>query len=143
MGNFRDYVATIISKIQGIRFWYSHLTTTWTEFCHFLTPQCVDSYYTLRVDKNRHFCFPPPPLSCPRSYSMSFWHSRIIEYSKIFFSIAHSKYCIYFVVLRRKLVFVSQCTFTTQVSPDLKKIAPLLKNVRSFSTGTGIYGHLV
>ena len=40
-----------------------HSTTTWTEFCHFLTlpPPCVDSFHTLSVDKNRHF-WPPPPL---------------------------------------------------------------------------------
>ena len=25
-----------------------HSTTTWTEFCHFLTPLCVDSLYTLK-----------------------------------------------------------------------------------------------
>ena len=41
-----------------------HSTTTWTEFCNFLTPplpSCVDSFYTLSVDKKRHF-FTPPPL---------------------------------------------------------------------------------
>ena len=32
-----------------------HSTTTWTECCHFLTPPCVDSFYTMNVDKNRHF----------------------------------------------------------------------------------------
>ena len=33
-----------------------HSTTTWTEFCHFLTPSpCVDRFYTLNVDKNIHF----------------------------------------------------------------------------------------
>ena len=33
----------------------------------FLTPSpCVDSFYTLSVDKNRHFL--TPPLACPRSY---------------------------------------------------------------------------
>ena len=32
-------------------------------------PPCVDSFYTLSVDKNRHF-WPPPPSSCPRSYWM-------------------------------------------------------------------------
>ena len=37
-----------------------HLTTTWPEFCHFLPP-CVDSFYTLSVDKNRHF-LPPSPF---------------------------------------------------------------------------------
>ena len=41
-------------------------TTTWTEFCHF-----VDSFYTLCVDKNRHFLTPSPPhlvhlvIECP------------------------------------------------------------------------------
>ena len=36
-----------------------HSTTTWTEFCHFRTPlPCVDSFYTLSVDKNRHFLTP-------------------------------------------------------------------------------------
>ena len=49
-----------------------HSTTTWTEFCHFLTPPpCVDSFYTLSVDKNRHFLTPSPPhlvhvvIECP------------------------------------------------------------------------------
>ena len=28
---------------------------------------CVDSFYTLSVNKNRHFLTPPPPSSCPRS----------------------------------------------------------------------------
>ena len=37
-----------------------HSTTTWTEFCHFSTP-CVDSFYTLSVDKNIHFLTPSPP----------------------------------------------------------------------------------
>ena len=34
-----------------------HSTTMWTEFCHFLTPPlpCLDSFYTLSVDKNRIF----------------------------------------------------------------------------------------
>ena len=41
-----------------------HSTTTWTEFCHFLTPppSCVDSFYTLSVDKNRYFLTPSPHL---------------------------------------------------------------------------------
>ena len=40
-----------------------HSTTTWTEFCHFLVPppSCVDSFYTLSVDKYRHFLTPSPP----------------------------------------------------------------------------------
>ena len=30
-------------------------------FCHFLLPPlCVDSFYTLSVDKNRHFLTPSP-----------------------------------------------------------------------------------
>ena len=38
-----------------------HSTTTWTEFCNFWTPlPCVDSFYTLSVDKK--FFWPPPPL---------------------------------------------------------------------------------
>ena len=46
-----------------------HSTTTWTEFCHFFPPPpCVASFYTLSVDKNRHFLTPSPPSSCPRSY---------------------------------------------------------------------------
>ena len=32
----------------------------------FFAPPRVDSFYTLSVDKNRHFL--PPPSSCPRSY---------------------------------------------------------------------------
>ena len=48
-GLFRDY---------GLR---GHSTTSWTEFFHFLTPPpCVDSFYTLSVDKNRHFLTPYP-----------------------------------------------------------------------------------
>ena len=34
-------------------------------------PPCVDSFYTLSVDKNRHFLTPSHPSSCPRSYWMS------------------------------------------------------------------------
>ena len=35
--------------------------STWTEFCHFSTlPPCVDSFYTLSVDKNRHSLTPSP-----------------------------------------------------------------------------------
>ena len=38
----------------------AHSTTTWTEFCHFLTPPpWVDSFYTLSVDKNRQISDPP------------------------------------------------------------------------------------
>ena len=38
-----------------------HSTTTWTEFCHFLTPPpYVDSFYTLSMDKNRHFLTSSP-----------------------------------------------------------------------------------
>ena len=51
-----------------------HSTTWWTEFCHFLThpPNCRDSFYTLSVDKNRHFLTPSPPhllhvvIECPQ-----------------------------------------------------------------------------
>ena len=40
-----------------------HSTTTWTEFCRFLPPPpCVDSSYTLGVDKNRYFLTPSPHL---------------------------------------------------------------------------------
>ena len=37
-----------------------HSTTTWTEFCHFLTPPpCVDSFYALSVNKRKqHFLTP-------------------------------------------------------------------------------------
>ena len=38
-------------------FW-GHSTTTWTEFCHFLTSPCMDSFYTLSVEKNIHFLTP-------------------------------------------------------------------------------------
>ena len=37
-----------------------HLTTTWTGFGHFWPPPCVDSFYTLSMDKNRHFLTPRP-----------------------------------------------------------------------------------
>ena len=38
-----------------------HSTTTWTEFCNFWTPlPCVDSFYTLSVDK-KIFLTPSPP----------------------------------------------------------------------------------
>ena len=36
----------------------SHSTTTWTEF--FDPPPCVDSFYTLSEDKNRHVLTLPP-----------------------------------------------------------------------------------
>ena len=44
-----------------------HSTTTWTEFCHFLTPPpppppYVDSFYSLSVDKSRQFLTQPPSL---------------------------------------------------------------------------------
>ena len=45
------------------------------QFCHFLTPTpCVDSFYTLSVDKNRHFDPLPPHLvhvviECPHTRS--------------------------------------------------------------------------
>ena len=42
-----------------------HSKITWTEFCFFSTPHpCVDSFYTLSMDKNRHFLnlLPPPCL---------------------------------------------------------------------------------
>ena len=39
-------------------------TTTWTELT------CVDSFYTLSMDKKRHF-WPPPPSSFPHSYWMA------------------------------------------------------------------------
>ena len=43
-----------------------HSTTTWTKICHFLTPlPCVDSFYTLSVDKNRHFLTPSPLIFDP------------------------------------------------------------------------------
>ena len=58
-----------------------HSTTTWTEFCHFL-----DSFYTLSVDKKRHF-WPPPPLhlvhvvvECPLSWNLSRLCFCFLEY---------------------------------------------------------------
>ena len=51
----------IFLHIKSLRLVRGHSTTTWTEFCHFLTPPpCVDSFYTLSVDKNRHFLTPSP-----------------------------------------------------------------------------------
>ena len=50
-------------KIEVRRCIRGHSTTTWTEFCHFLTPPsppCVDSFDTLSVDKNGHFLTPSP-----------------------------------------------------------------------------------
>ena len=43
-----------------------------------LIPPCVDSIYTLSVDKNRHF-WPPP--SCPRSYWMPPYSLLITHWS--------------------------------------------------------------
>ena len=38
-----------------------HPTTKWPELCPFLTPHlCVDSFYTLSVDKTEHFLVPSP-----------------------------------------------------------------------------------
>ena len=60
-----------------------HSITTWTEFCHFLTPlPCVDSFYTLSVDKNRHFLTPSHPSSCPRSYWMPPYSSTHVDQIK-------------------------------------------------------------
>ena len=48
-----------------------HSTTMWTEFCHFLTPPLRGQFYTLSVDKNKHFLTPSPPqpvhviIECP------------------------------------------------------------------------------
>ena len=50
---FNRIVVTWFEVVRG------HSTTTWTEFCHFLTPPpCVHSLYTLNVDKDRHFLTP-------------------------------------------------------------------------------------
>ena len=54
-------ITSLASKCQDFKL-RGHSTTTWTEFCHFLTPPpCVDSFYTLSVDKNR-YCLTPSPL---------------------------------------------------------------------------------
>ena len=37
-----------------------HSTTTRTKFCHFFTPPASTVFYTLSVDKNRHFLTPSP-----------------------------------------------------------------------------------
>ena len=45
-----------VARVKG------HSTTTWTNFCHFLTPPpCIDSFYTLSVNRNRQFLTPSPP----------------------------------------------------------------------------------
>ena len=54
--------STLNPAVRTVR---GHSTTTWTEFCHFLPPSpCVDSFYTLSVDKNRYFLIPSPPPQC-------------------------------------------------------------------------------
>ena len=67
--NTRLGVKTVCMK-NSLR---GHSTTTWTEFCHFFIPPpfCVHSFYTLSVDKNRHFLTPSLPSSCPRSNWMA------------------------------------------------------------------------
>ena len=50
-----------------------HSTTTWT-------PTCVDSFYTLSMDKDRHFWSPPPlPSSYPRNYWMAPYMLESVE----------------------------------------------------------------
>ena len=65
------------NKLSNLCTVRGHSTTTWTEFCHFLTPRTVlDSFYTLSVDKNRHFLTPSPPhlvhvvIECPLKWKI-------------------------------------------------------------------------
>ena len=70
MGHFLNKCKQKVETVQCIT---GHLTTTWTEFCHILTPiptPCMDSFYILRVEKTNIF-WPPPPSSCSRSYWMA------------------------------------------------------------------------
>ena len=46
-----------------------HSTTTWTEFCHFLTPLPLRRPFLYpKRGKKQTFFDPLPPSSCPRSY---------------------------------------------------------------------------
>ena len=57
-----------VRRLQCIIALWGLSTTTWTEFCHFWT--CVESFYTLSMDKKRHF-LTPSLSSCPRCYWMA------------------------------------------------------------------------
>ena len=61
---FWDGIAWLVGVNAHI-YLRGHSTTTWTEFCQFPTPPppCVDSFYTISVDKNIHFLTPLPILS--------------------------------------------------------------------------------
>ena len=54
---FRLSLIALFISLRG------HSTTTWTQFCHFFTSAlpCLDNFYTLSMDKNRHFFTPSPP----------------------------------------------------------------------------------
>ena len=45
-----------------------HSTTTWTEFCHFLTPPLRGQFLYPELGQKQTFFDPLPPSSCPRSY---------------------------------------------------------------------------
>ena len=51
-------------KVRG------HSTTTWTEFCHFLTPPLRGQFLYPKRGQKKTFFDPLPPSSCPRSYWM-------------------------------------------------------------------------
>ena len=61
MGNHSWNLIIVGSASQHIEV-RGHSATTWTELCHFLPPPHlgVDSFYTLSVNKNRHFLTPFP-----------------------------------------------------------------------------------
>ena len=48
-----------------------HSTTTWTEFCHFLTPSSLRGQFLYPEHGPKQTFFVPPPPSCPRSYWMT------------------------------------------------------------------------
>ena len=47
-----------------------HSTTTWTEFCHFLTPPPAWTFFYPERGQKQSFFDSLPPSSCPRSYWM-------------------------------------------------------------------------
>ena len=64
--NFATYWCILYTTIRGSFNKYLDIILP------FLPPFCEDSFYTLIVDKNRHF-LTPSPSSCPRSYWMPPW----------------------------------------------------------------------
>ena len=62
-----------VTHIQHFFFFFSirgHSTTTWTEFCHLLTPPLRGQFFYSEHGQKQTFFDPLPPSSCPRSYWM-------------------------------------------------------------------------